>query len=136
MACSARHSCLPPTSSTATARELGAASQRLLLQEATTQSQLSGRAADTSLSVLYFTPGTSPGSSRKRGKPGVSSLRSSCPVRQPREHREPVCLSVFPGVFHRSRCDSSCDQQPRNHWIQLSCLPLITTNLVFPGPFW
>lgn len=63
VACSARHSCLPPTSSAATARELRQpASQRLLLQEATTQSQLSGPAADTSLSVRYFTPGTSPGS--------------------------------------------------------------------------
>lgn len=101
VACSARHSCLPPTSSAATARELacslGAASQRLLLQEATTQSLLFGPAADTSLSVRYFTPGTSPGSSRRRGRPRVGSLRSSCPV-QPRDAESPrVCasLSVF-----------------------------------------
>lgn len=95
VACSARHSCLPPTSSAATARERRASSQRLLLQEATAQSQLSGWTADTSLSVLcYFTPGPAQDPLEKGGESRVSSLRSSCPVQWGARQSPFVCASL------------------------------------------
>lgn len=79
-----------------------AGSQRLLLQESTAQSQLSGPAADTSLSVRYFTPGTSPGSSREaRGAQGQQSQSILC--KAARDHGEPICLCLSLSIFHRSR---------------------------------
>lgn len=135
VACRARHSCLPPTSSAATARELRQpASQRLLLQEATTQSQLSGPAADTSLSVRYFTPGTSPGSSREaRGTQGQQW--QFILSKAARDRGEPICLCLWLSIFHRSRRGSSRDLPHRNHWIPCNCLLLIiTSHLAIPLP--
>lgn len=42
----------------------------------------------------------------KEGSPGSAVSVHPVQCSSPGEHREPVCLSVFLGVSHRSRCDS------------------------------
>lgn len=91
-------------------------------------------AADTSLSVRYFTPGTSPGSPGEvRGAQGQQwqSILSKAAC----DHGEPICLCLWLSIFHRSRRGSSRDQPHRNHWIPCNCLLLIiTSHLAVPLP--
>lgn len=42
----------------------------------------------------------------KEGSPGSAVSVHPVQCSSPGEHRKPVCLSVFLGVSHRSRCDS------------------------------
>lgn len=89
VACSARHSCLPPTSPAATARKLGAASQRLLV---TTGSHypipafLARLLTPPYLSVIsHQEPAQDP--LEERGEPRVSRHCSSCPMQPPGPRR-------------------------------------------------
>lgn len=112
VACSARHSCLPPTSSAATARELRQAASACYSRKPL---------PNPSFLALLLTPPYLSVISRqepardlleKRGEPRVSSHSPSC-AKPPATTESPFVCVYRSAFFHRSRCGSSRDQPHR-----------------------
>lgn len=127
-ACSARHSCLPAHLPSAHCQSSGQPASACDYRKPLPNPQLSGWAADTSLSLRRcFTPQNQPGSSWKvRGTGG-----KQCGSQSPRENNARasplVCWSQFPLQQMQQLMWST--RQNRNHWILFNCLLLIMAIL-------